>query len=145
MPGLGQSNLLISRDEALHTTFAMFLGSLILPEHQLSEVDFRAIVDFAVGIAGRFMDQALPEPLVNMNAGMAKDYIQVMANNILVLGGLQPTVVVDQPFNFMKQINLDNRTNFFERRATEYSRVVAGPVSVTADPDEDGFGSLVDF
>ncbi len=122
MRGLGHSNELIARDEALHTLFAMFLYNMISPDQRLSREDLVAVIVEAVNLAKEFCNEALPHGLVGMNAGLMIPYIECQADNLVAL--------IDQPkiygsthdLKFMEQLNLPNRTNFFERRVSEYSQ-----------------------
>lgn len=122
MPGLGQANELIARDEGLHTQFALALYNMVKPEYKLSKKQVYDIFDAAVNIAREFINYALPESLPEMNATLMSKYIECMADNLLALVDLPPLYKSKNPFPFMEQLNLANRTNFFERRVSEYSK-----------------------
>ncbi len=122
MPALGHSNELIARDEALHTMFAMFLYTMLKPEHQLSQEKIYSIFAEAVELASEFIREALPDGLIGMNADMMIDYIKSQADNLLTLIDLPALYEATHDFGFMTQQNLVNRTNFFERRVSEYAR-----------------------
>jgi ribonucleotide reductase beta subunit family protein with ferritin-like domain len=122
MPGLGHSNELIARDEALHTMFAMFLYTMIEPEHRLSFDRVKEIVGEAVTLAKAFIADALPNGLAEMNAQLMGDYIECQADNLVTLIDFPVIFGSKHDFHFMEQINLQNRTNFFERRVSEYSK-----------------------
>jgi len=121
MKGLAHSNELIARDEGLHTVFALKLYMKLL--RRLPTERVHKIFAEAVDIAGEFIDEALRDDLVEMNAKMMRDYIKCQADNLLTLIK-EPTIYnTTHQFRFMDQINLDNHTNFFERRVSEYSKL----------------------
>jgi ribonucleotide reductase beta subunit family protein with ferritin-like domain len=128
MPGLSHANELISRDEALHTIFALFIYWMLLDK--LSHDDVYAIISEAVELASEFIREALPNGLPEMNAGLMIDYIKSQADNLLTLIDVPKLYNTKHNFHFMEQINQTNRTNFFERRVSEYSRT---KVSETKD------------
>lgn len=122
MPALGHSNELISRDEGLHTAFALFLYTMIIPHFKLIDEKAHKIFKEAVDVAAEFIKEALPTELPEMNAELMLEYIKCQADNLLTLIGVKPLYNSKNPFRFMEQINLINRTNFFERRVSEYSK-----------------------
>lgn len=122
MPGLGQSNELIARDEALHATFAMYIYDLIEPQYKLSHSQIYAIFDEAVDIAVKFVDYALPEPMPEMNRDLMSTYVKCCADNLLALINVPPRYNAKHEFHFMDQINMRNRTGFFERKVSEYGK-----------------------
>ena len=122
MPGLAHANELISRDEALHTLFALYLYTIIKPEHKISTEKVYAVFSEAVDIAARFIEVALPVDLPEMNQTLMLKYIKNSADNLLMRIDVAPLYNVKHEFPFMNQINLLNRTNFFERRVSEYSK-----------------------
>jgi ribonucleotide reductase beta subunit family protein with ferritin-like domain len=122
MPGLGHSNELIARDESLHATFAMFLYDLIEPQFKLKHEEIYEIFAEAVNIASEFVKYALPEGMPEMNQGLMIAYVQCCADNLLALISVPPLYKVRHDFHFMEQINLKNRTGFFERRVSEYGK-----------------------
>lgn len=121
MPALGHSNELIARDEALHTMFAMFLYNMTL--EKLTEEEVVEIVCEAVVLAKKFITDALPNNLPEMNAQLMGDYIECQADNLVALININPIYGTKHNFHFMEQINLTNRSNFFERRVADYSKV----------------------
>lgn len=127
MPGLGHSNQLIARDEGLHTEFALHLYNLLEPEHKLNDNSVYQVFKEAVAIAQEFIHEALPIPLEGMNAMMMCDYIESQADVLLGLINLPPLFGKKHDFLFMQQINMANKTNFFERRVSEYSKPLAAP------------------
>lgn len=122
MPALGHSNELIARDEGLHTVFALFLYEMIIPEFKLPIDKVHEIFRDAVKLAKEFISEALPTGLSEMNAELMSKYIECQADNLITLLELPPIYNSKNPFQFMEQINLINRTNFFERRVSEYAK-----------------------
>jgi ribonucleoside-diphosphate reductase subunit M2 len=121
MPGLTFSNELISRDEALHTEFAILLYHTLMGK--LSLTDLQAIVKEAVTIEQDFICNALPCRLISMNAKLMSQYIEFVADRLLVqLGGANAAIYHQtNPFDFMELISLEGKTNFFEKRVGEYA------------------------
>lgn len=122
MPGLSHSNELISRDEALHTMFAMFMYDMIESEFKLSIKEVYDIIDEAVSLAKEFIAEALPIDLPEMNYSLMSGYIECQADNLISLIDIPIRYGSKHEFHFMNQINFRNRTNFFERRVSEYSK-----------------------
>jgi ribonucleotide reductase beta subunit family protein with ferritin-like domain len=120
MPGLTFSNELISRDEGLHTLFAVALYHT-LPQ-ALPADDIRTIITEAVSIEQEFITEALPCSLIGMNAKLMKQYIEFVADRLLVQLGVEKVYKVSNPFDFMELISLEGKTNFFEKKVSEYSR-----------------------
>lgn len=135
MPALGHSNELIARDEALHTMFAMMLYTMCT--NKLPQDHVYSIFAEAVNLATEFIAEALPNGLIGMNASMMTDYIKCQADNLITLIDLPKLYGVVHDFGFMEQINLTNRTNFFERRVSEYSK--------TKNADSGDFTIKIDF
>lgn len=126
MPGLIQSNELIARDEGMHQDFACLLYSYI--ENKVPEERVHEIIKEAVDIEKEFITDAIPCDLINMNADLMKQYIEFVANRLL--GSLKCSPIwkdengkpVACPFKFMENLGQDNKSNFFERRVSEYQR-----------------------
>jgi ribonucleoside-diphosphate reductase subunit M2 len=119
MPGLTFSNELISRDEALHTEFAVLLYSRL--NAHLSETSVHAIVRDAVVIEKDFICEALPCRLIGMNATMMSRYIEFVADRLVVQLGYEKIYGTANPFDFMEMISIEGKTNFFEKRTGEYA------------------------
>ena len=120
MPGLTFSNELISRDEGLHCDFACLLYSQLdnlLPKEQVT-----AIITNAVEIEKEFVSDALPVRLIGMNATMMCQYIEFVADRLLVALGCEKAYNATNPFDFMELISLQGKTNFFEKRVAEYQK-----------------------
>jgi ribonucleotide reductase beta subunit family protein with ferritin-like domain len=133
MPGLTFSNELISRDEGLHTLFAVALYHT-LPKALPAE-DIRAIITEAVTIEQEFITQALPCSLIGMNATLMKQYIAFVADRLLVQLGVEKVYKVSNPFDFMELISLEGKTNFFEKKVSEYSRPTENVESIRFDDE----------
>ena len=120
MQGLTFSNELISRDEGLHTVFAITLfHSLKL---QLDPSTLKSIVMEAVENEKEFIVEALPCKLIGMNSDLMSQYIEYVADYIVTMLGYEKIYNSSNPFSFMNLISLDGKTNFFERRVGEYSK-----------------------
>ncbi|WOL12844.1 hypothetical protein Cni_G21612 [Canna indica] len=120
MPGLTFSNELISRDEGLHCDFACLLYTLL--RNKLSEDRVREIVADAVDIEREFVCGALPVALVGMNGDLMSQYIEFVADRLLVALGYAKIYGVTNPFDWMELISLQGKTNFFEKRVGEYQK-----------------------
>jgi len=133
MPGLTFSNELISRDEGLHTDFACLLFSH-LKNRPSKQVIQEVIVD-AVNIEQEFLTEALPCALLGMNSVLMKQYIEFVADRLLVALGNEKVYRVSNPFDFMENISLGGKTNFFEKRVGEYQK--AGVMASTKKVQDD--------
>ena len=130
MPGLSFSNELISRDEGLHCDFACLLYNSHIKNKLPKETIEKIIVD-AVSIEKEFALEALPVRLIGMNAESMYQHIEFVADRLLVELGNPKVFNVTNPFDFMDMINLESKTNFFEKRVSEYKK--AGVGSSAAD------------
>lgn len=119
MPGLTFSNELISRDEALHTEFAVLLYNKMV--RALPEKKIHQIVCEAVDIETEFICEALPCRLIGMNADMMSKYIRFVADRLCVQLGCSKVYNAKNPFEFMEMISLESKTNFFESRVSDYA------------------------
>lgn len=120
MPGLSFSNELISRDEGLHCDFACLLYSMLT--NKLPNDVVKNIVTEAVDIEIEFVNDALPVGLIGMNANLMSQYIQFVADRLLVALGQDKVYNVANPFDWMETISLQGKTNFFERRVGDYQK-----------------------
>jgi ribonucleoside-diphosphate reductase beta chain len=138
MPGLTFSNELISRDEGLHCDFACLLYTKhlknMLPKEQVTE-----IIKDAVEIEKEFVTDALPVRLIGMNSDLMTQYIEFVADRLLVELGNEKIYNATNPFGFMEMISIQGKTNFFEKRVGEYQKagVLSGDNSQTFSTDED--------
>lgn len=138
MPGLTFSNELISRDEGLHCDFACLLYSQLtnkLPKEKVTE-----IITNAVAIEKDFVSDALPVRLIGMNADMMCQYIEFVADRLLVALGCAKAYNANNPFDFMELISLQGKTNFFEKRVAEYQKA-----GVTGNKEDNTFSLDADF
>ena len=119
MPGLTFSNELISRDEALHTEFAVLLYSKL--NKQVSKSKVIEIVKDAVEIEKEFICEALPCRLIGMNSELMCQYIEFVADRLIVQLGHDKIYNSKNPFDFMEMISIEGKTNFFEKRVAEYA------------------------
>ena len=119
MPGLTFSNELISRDEALHTEFAVLLYNKL--EKKLSKKKIKEIISEAVEIEKEFICDALPCRLIGINSNMMGQYIEFMGDRLAVQLGNEKIYNASNPFDFMEMISLESKTNFFESRVSDYA------------------------
>ena len=115
---LGKSNELISRDEGMHTDFAVLLYHKL--DNRLSDSTMHDIIKEAVDIEKEFICDSLKCNLIGMNKALMSDYIEFVADRLLTQLGYNKIYNTDNPFEFMNQIGMDGKTNFFEQRVTEY-------------------------
>ncbi|KAJ6509933.1 ribonucleotide reductase small subunit [Mycena vitilis] len=120
MPGLTFSNELISRDEGMHTDFACLLFTHLKRRPHPDTV--RRVIVEAVGIEQEFLTDALPVSLIGMNATLMCQYIEFVADRLLVALGNDKVYNSANPFDFMDMISLQGKTNFFEKRVSDYSK-----------------------
>lgn len=120
MPGLTFSNELISRDEGLHCDFACHLYQYIVRKPTEERVKF--IIEDAVKIEKEFLSDALPVELIGMNSRLMCQYIEFVADRLIAELGYSKIYNSKNPFDFMDNISLDGKTNFFEKRVGEYQK-----------------------
>jgi ribonucleoside-diphosphate reductase beta chain len=130
LPGLSFSNELISRDEGLHCDFACHLHNNHIinkvPEQRIKE-----IISSALEIEKEFITESLPVDLIGMNAILMKQYLEFVADRLLTDLKCEKMFNTTQPFDFMQNIALENKTNFFEKRVAEYSKSSVGDESTS--------------
>jgi len=119
MPGLTFSNELISRDEALHTEFAVLLYNKL--QKKMTKARIHEIIKEAVDIETEFICEALPCRLIGMNSELMTKYIQFVADRLCLQLGYDKIYNVANPFDFMELISLESKTNFFEKRVDSYA------------------------
>jgi len=127
MPGLSFSNELISRDEGLHTNFAVHLYNQHI-ENKLPKERVIEILDSALEIEKEFITESLPVDLIGMNSTLMSQYLEYVTDRLLVDLGIGKVYNSENPFNFMQNIALENKTNFFEKRVSDYSKSGVGDV-----------------
>ena len=136
MPGLSFSNELISRDEGLHTDFAVHLYKNHI-ENKLSRERILEIIDSALVIEKEFITEALPVSLIGMNSDLMKQYLEYVSDRLLMDLGVGKVYNTENPFDFMANIALQNKTNFFEKRVADYVKSGVGEVQEQISFDED--------
>lgn len=141
MPGLTFSNELISRDEGLHCEFACLLYSML--QHKLSQSTVQSIIADAVAIEKQFVCDALPVSLIGMNAELMSQYIEYVADRMLLSLGYGRLYNTANPFEWMEMISLQGKTNFFEKRVGEYQK--AGVMASQGPQNESAFTLHADF
>lgn len=120
MPGLCDSNELISRDEGMHTDFAVLLYSMI--SNRISEEVVNDMFKDAVNIEQEFICESLPCSLLGMNSELMSEYIKFVADRLLLQLGYSKIWGVINPFDFMESMSMEGKTNFFESRPTQYQK-----------------------
>jgi ribonucleoside-diphosphate reductase subunit M2 len=135
MAGLTFSNELISRDEALHTEFAVLLYSKL--QNKLSKDKIKEIIKEAVEIEQEFICDALPCRLIGMNSQLMSKYIEFVADRLSIQLGAGKIYKTANPFDFMEMISVEGKTNFFEKRVGEYALATKERDNTTFDFDED--------
>jgi len=133
MPGLTFSNELISRDEGMHCDFAVHLHN----EHLINKVPKEKIKEIlidALNIEREFVTESLPVSLIGMNAKLMTQYLEFVTDRLLVELDCEKEYNVTNPFDFMDMINLQGKTNFFEKRVSEYQK--AGVMNKDKESDE---------
>jgi len=123
MKALGLSNELIARDEGLHCEFGVLMYHKLV--HKLTRERVVQIIDEAVQIEREFICDSLPCALIGMNSILMYQYIKFVADRLLIQLGYEPEYNVDNPFDFMNNIGLNGKSNFFEKRVTEYQNASA--------------------
>ncbi|MGB0452773.1 MAG: ribonucleotide-diphosphate reductase subunit beta [Bacteriovoracaceae bacterium] len=122
MPGLCTSNEFISRDEGLHCEFACLIHSHLIKENQLDTEEIKQIILEAVEIEKEFITEALPVSLIGMNSDLMTQYIEFVADHWLDQLGCPKHFETANPFDWMELISLEGKTNFFEKRVSEYQK-----------------------
>ena len=142
MPGLSFSNELISRDEGLHCDFACLLYNNHLV-NKLPKEKVTKIIEDAVEIEKEFVTDALPVKLIGMNSDLMCQYIEFVADRLLVELGCDKLYNSTNPFDFMEMISLQGKTNFFEKRVGEYQK--AGVLNADKEKEKPKFSLDEDF
>jgi ribonucleotide reductase beta subunit family protein with ferritin-like domain len=118
MCGLMDSNKFIARDEGQHTLFGCDVYKLL--QNKLSQQQINEIVTDALCLSKKFMEDAIPVKLIGMNFEVMAQYLEYIADRLLILLGYKKVYMATNPFKFMETIGLNDKTNFFEKRPTEY-------------------------
>jgi ribonucleotide reductase beta subunit family protein with ferritin-like domain len=141
MPGLTFSNELISRDEGLHAQFACLVYSKL--NQKLNQEDVFEIVSGAVNLENSFICEALPCSIIGMSSEKMFTYIKYVADRLLVQLGCDKLYDVGNPFDFMDLISLQGKTNFFEKRVSEYQK--CGVMNSLNSLTNNSFSTCEDF
>lgn len=131
MPGLTFSNELISRDEGMHCDFAVHLHNTHL-KNKVSKERIKEIIVEALDIEREFITESLPASLIGMNAKLMTQYLEFVTDRLLVEMECEKIYNATNPFDFMDMISLQGKTNFFEKRVSEYQKA-----GVLSKDDED--------
>lgn len=142
LPGLAFSNELISRDEGLHTDFGCLLYSKYVKK-PLDPKQAQQMIREAVAIEKEFVTEALPVSLIGMNAVLMQQYIEFIADRLLLGLHIEPIFGTQNPFEFMNMISIQGKTNFFERRVSEYQK--AGVMSKLRGDAQDDISNSFDL
>jgi ribonucleoside-diphosphate reductase beta chain len=142
MPGLTFSNELISRDEGMHCDYACHLFNNHI-ENKISEKRVKEIICGALEIEKEFILEALPVRLIGMNSDLMAQYLEFVTDRLLVALGCSKVYNAENPFDFMQNIALQGKTNFFEKRVAEYQK--AGVNKTTESEDLNSAFGDVDF
>jgi ribonucleoside-diphosphate reductase beta chain len=137
LPGLTFSNELISRDEGMHADFAVHLHN----NHIVNRVApdrIREIIIDALNIEREFITESLPASLIGMNSKLMTEYLEFVTDRLLLEFGCEKEYNATNPFDFMEMISLEGKTNFFEKRVSEYQKAgvkSGGTGSISFDSD----------
>ena len=137
LPGLTFSNELISRDEGMHCDFAVHLHNNHIVNRVSPERIKEIIVD-ALNIEREFITESLPVSLIGMNAKLMTQYLEFVTDRLLLEFGCEKVYEATNPFDFMEMISLEGKTNFFEKRVSEYQKAgvkSGGTGSISFDSD----------
>lgn len=138
MPGLAFSNELISRDEGLHTKFAIELYKMLNNKPSVDVI--KSLITEAVAFEKEFITEALPVSLIGMNAKLMSQYIEYVADHLMLQIGHKPIYGATNPFDWMELISLEGKTNYFEKQNSSYKK--AGIVDSKTD---EKFSLTMDF
>jgi len=133
MPGLSFSNELISRDEGMHQEFAVTLYKNLM--EKCPSKDIHKIVQWACEVESEFITDALPCKLIGMDSGEMTQYIQFVADRLMTQFGEKPIYGAKNPFDWMENISLEGKTNFFEKRVGDYSKFMPDSSEVRFDEE----------
>jgi ribonucleoside-diphosphate reductase beta chain len=142
MPGLTFSNELISRDEGMHCDFACHLYNHHI-ENKLSEKKIQEIICGALAIEKEFILESLPVRLIGMNSDLMSQYLEFVTDRLLISLGCSKVYNATNPFDFMENIAIQGKTNFFEKRVAEYQK--AGVHNKSDEELGSAFSADMDF
>jgi ribonucleoside-diphosphate reductase beta chain len=142
LPGLTFSNELISRDEGMHCDFACHIYNQHI-QNKVKPERIKEIICGALEIEKEFILEALPVRLIGMNSDLMSQYLEFVTDRLLIALGVSKVYNSENPFDFMQNIALQGKTNFFEKRVAEYQKVGVNKTNESEDLDS-AFGD-VDF
>ena len=142
MPGLATSNEFISRDEGLHCDFAVHLHNNHLI-NQVPKERIKQIIVEALEIEREFVTESLPVDLIGMNSKLMTQYLEFVTDRLLTELNCEKEFNSENPFDFMEMISLEGKTNFFEKRVSEYQK--AGVKQNTGSNEESAISFDADF
>ena len=122
LPGLTFSNELISRDEGMHCDFAVHLHNNTHIINKVPKDRIKEIIVDALNIEREFITESLPVSLIGMNAKLMTQYLEFVTDRLLLEFGCDKVYEATNPFDFMEMISLEGKTNFFEKRVSEYQK-----------------------
>ncbi len=137
LPGLTFSNELISRDEGMHCDFAVHLHQNHIV-NKVSKARIKEILTDALDIEREFITESLPASLIGMNSVLMTQYLEYITDRLLLEFGCEKVYKTTNPFDFMEMISLEGKTNFFEKRVSEYQKAgvkSGGTGSISFDAD----------
>ena len=144
MPGLTFSNELISRDEGMHCDFAVHLHNNHLV-NRVPKERIKEIIVNALGIEREFITESLPASLIGMNSKLMTQYLEFVTDRLLVELGCEKEYNATNPFDFMDMISLQGKTNFFEKKVSEYQKAGVKMSDNHSAKEEDPFAFDADF
>ena len=139
LPGLCQANELISRDESMHAEFAVMLYNMQEKDKRIPEAEVIKVMTEAVDIEIEFITESIPCSMLGMNSGLMSDYIKFVADRLMLQLGYDKIYNTNNSFPFMNRIAMENKTNFFEGRNTNYVKANVGKTNVHEFSTESDF------
>ena len=126
MSGLTFSNEFIARDESMHTQTSIKLYNDLKTEYRLEDKLVYEIVNEAVDIESKFITESISCSMLGMNTELMKQYIKYVADQLMIQLGYNKIYKVTNPFDFMENISVESKTNFFENRVSAYNKANVG-------------------
>lgn len=143
MPGLQVANQFIRRDEGCHTDTSIQLYLDLKKEYRLPQERVYEIIEDAIRVEKEFVIESIPCSMLGMNSTLMKQYLEYVADMILLKLGYEKKWNVTNPFDFMENLSVENKTNFFEERVVEYNKSGVGTTeeqrTLTFNDDDDDF------
>jgi ribonucleotide reductase beta subunit family protein with ferritin-like domain len=145
LPGLAFANELISRDESLHVEFAVLLYSKLSDRARVDQDRVHDMFKSAVSLEADFITSSIPCSMLGMNSALMSQYIQYVADRLLMQLGYDKLFKSNNPFPFMERIGMENKTNFFEGRVAEYAKPISSSNKTTDVSTKMVFNEDADF